>query len=492
MDSLFHIDTDIECRVLHYGKEVCIVSPGEDGTILLRKGRHKLTFISKENPADQLTIVYEVPENDIEDYIEVRLLPIRDERLAREAEEREKAYEAELQRKLKEKEQKELEVQRRLEEEREKRRKAEEEERLRIEKAKEAEWKQIMLPFVPIFREAKSYDEKYRAFWKADYTLFPRRFKNGKIGFINHKGETIIQPRFRLKPNTPNVYGFYEGLSCAIEEYIPIAAVTFDGGYKLGFDAKVAFINSDGKIALSSNYFLPRTMLNYQRTPILYPFFSQDRVIVQQRENNGTKQFVLKKGFSNDEWNNFVKNPSPAIVLEKKSSEDGENVIECLVEMPVYTDPKYILIDKQGIIHREIAPKPGYTPLFNPFSQGLSVILWFNKHSIIDVVEVIDREGNIVITYDTSSDVKLGKLDKSCFEWPRYRDPTVFLGESAFFPVAKVNPNRDDYRMYLQINLDGTYSVEELYRDTTSNQFESVMSSLKFLGIKDSYAGLIK
>ena len=88
MDSIFHIDTDIECKVLHYGKELCIATPGEDVCIELRKGRHRLTFISQENASDQYSIMYEVPENDIEDCIDVRLTPCRDSRLQKEAEER--------------------------------------------------------------------------------------------------------------------------------------------------------------------------------------------------------------------------------------------------------------------------------------------------------------------------------------------------------------------------------------------------------------------
>ena len=86
MDSIYHIETDIECKVLHFGKEICLISPGEDATILLRKGRHKLTFISTENPLDTYSITYEVPENDIEDFIEIRISPIRDERLSAERE----------------------------------------------------------------------------------------------------------------------------------------------------------------------------------------------------------------------------------------------------------------------------------------------------------------------------------------------------------------------------------------------------------------------
>lgn len=87
MDSIYHIITDVECKILHYGKEVCIAKPKDDSVILLRKGRHKLTFVSTENVNDQYSIMYEVPENDIEDCLEVELLPFRKTRLLKEAEE---------------------------------------------------------------------------------------------------------------------------------------------------------------------------------------------------------------------------------------------------------------------------------------------------------------------------------------------------------------------------------------------------------------------
>ena len=81
MESIYHIENDIDCRVLKFGKEICIAIAGEDTVITLLKGRHKLTFQSLENSKDQLTIVFEVPENDIEDFIDVILIPIRDRRI---------------------------------------------------------------------------------------------------------------------------------------------------------------------------------------------------------------------------------------------------------------------------------------------------------------------------------------------------------------------------------------------------------------------------
>ena len=88
--SIFHIENDINCKVLKFGKELCVAYANDDSVINLLKGRHKLTFVSLENEQDFHDIVYEVPENGIEDFIEVSLAPIRDARVERERIEYEK------------------------------------------------------------------------------------------------------------------------------------------------------------------------------------------------------------------------------------------------------------------------------------------------------------------------------------------------------------------------------------------------------------------
>ena len=89
MEAKYHIVTDLQCRILHFGKELCIATPGEDACINLFKGRHLLSFVSTENPADSYMMTFEVPASDIEEFIEVRINPIRHERLLRERKEEE-------------------------------------------------------------------------------------------------------------------------------------------------------------------------------------------------------------------------------------------------------------------------------------------------------------------------------------------------------------------------------------------------------------------
>jgi len=129
MEAKYHIITDIACRILHYGTEIAVAKPGEDTYVLLSKGRHMLTFVSVENSKDSYKVLFEVPENDIEDFIEVQLSPYKEERIAAEQEQRRKEIELRKQeedRRRKEEEQmKRIAEQKRLEEEREEREKRE-------------------------------------------------------------------------------------------------------------------------------------------------------------------------------------------------------------------------------------------------------------------------------------------------------------------------------------------------------------------------------
>ena len=88
MEAKYHIITDLQCRVLHFGKEIAVASPKEDCLINLLKGRHLLSFVSTENELDNYIITFEVPDNDTEDFIKVSLLPYKLERLSKEDEER--------------------------------------------------------------------------------------------------------------------------------------------------------------------------------------------------------------------------------------------------------------------------------------------------------------------------------------------------------------------------------------------------------------------
>ena len=93
--ALFHIETDTECRILKFGKEIAVARPDDDTTIRLRKGRHKLEIVSTECPDDRLSLLQTVEDNDMEDILTIELAPLREKWLAalRAEEERRKSEE---------------------------------------------------------------------------------------------------------------------------------------------------------------------------------------------------------------------------------------------------------------------------------------------------------------------------------------------------------------------------------------------------------------
>ena len=80
--ALFHIETDTECRILKFGKEIAVARPDDDTTIRLRKGRHKLEIVSTECPDDRLQLLQTVDDNEMEDMLTIELIPVREQRLA--------------------------------------------------------------------------------------------------------------------------------------------------------------------------------------------------------------------------------------------------------------------------------------------------------------------------------------------------------------------------------------------------------------------------
>lgn len=462
MESIYHIETDIECRILHYGKEVCVATPGKDVSIQLRKGRHKLSFISTENEADQYSIMYEVPENDIEDFIEIELIPFKNKREAEEVEARRIAYEAKQNRLLEEKQRQE-----------EKRRKQEEEEKKREKERQEEERRRRIMPVAIALRDGKEYDDQYWGTWEADYTLFPKLFENGRIGFVDFDGNTRIQPLYEWKKyGYKDIYGFSEGLSCVVQERIPIAieekplissqiSTSLNPfvyrppkrSYCLRYIDKIAYVDSDGKPVLSFGM-IKKYGIN--------SFFSQDRIIVTQTEQLGTRNYWIHKGY--EEWDDLLNNPLYGAILDRRPYNEQEE--ELLVELPVF-NYKYILIDKRGNMYHEFEQKEGFnTPLVSPFSQGLSIIVWQKPGRRTDppstLIEVIDREGNIVLKY----------MDLPRIESWYWNNSFVFLGRNAYLPI-NINEHK-----YLELSLDGEFRLQSLIEGTPSLELSYAFNNL--------------
>ena len=93
-----HIETDIPCYVFRFKERLIIAQPNDDNLIYLKKGSHKLTFVSTDNENDCYSLVYAV-KDDCE-LLQVNLAKIRDARVA--AEEAERRAKEEAERRVKE------------------------------------------------------------------------------------------------------------------------------------------------------------------------------------------------------------------------------------------------------------------------------------------------------------------------------------------------------------------------------------------------------
>lgn len=138
--ALVHIETDLDCRIYRFGKELGVAAVGEDIPIRLMKGRHKMKFVSITDERDTVSDVIEIPENDYEDMYEVKLLEVQQARIEKEEAEKRAVEEAERKRQEEARKRKEAE-RRRKEAEKETERKRQEEARLAEERRKEEEHK---------------------------------------------------------------------------------------------------------------------------------------------------------------------------------------------------------------------------------------------------------------------------------------------------------------------------------------------------------------
>ena len=93
--ATIHLNTDANCEVYRYGKHECNVVTGEDKIVYLKKGKHKFEFVSIDDEKAKYSMVFTVEDIDLEDLIEITLLPTIQEReaaerLRKEQEERER------------------------------------------------------------------------------------------------------------------------------------------------------------------------------------------------------------------------------------------------------------------------------------------------------------------------------------------------------------------------------------------------------------------
>ena len=89
----YHVYTDCDCTMERFGKKIGNAYVDGDCYMRLKLGRHKLKFVSLQNPVDYVEMVIEVDSNDKEDFIDVELAAVvkareEAERKAREEAER--------------------------------------------------------------------------------------------------------------------------------------------------------------------------------------------------------------------------------------------------------------------------------------------------------------------------------------------------------------------------------------------------------------------
>lgn len=218
--SEIHIETDLPCCVMRFKEELIQAHPDDDNLIYLKKGSHKLKFVSLDNPADNYTLVYTV-KDDCE-ILQVNLTDIRNSRIAKEEEAVRKSKEEEERKAMKEKERKEKERERRKAK-REAERKAKEEaerkakEEVELKAKEEAE------------RKAKEEAEKYDIVDDFREGLALVRL-NDKYGFVDKTGKEVIPLKYEY------AYSFREGLS------------------KVRLNGKYGFVDKTGKEIVPQKY----------------------------------------------------------------------------------------------------------------------------------------------------------------------------------------------------------------------------------------------
>lgn len=71
-----HIETDADCQLLHFKKVLAHIHKNEDNVVHLKRGKHKLEFVSMEYEEIKVQRILEIPEEDYIDFIEVEIKDI--------------------------------------------------------------------------------------------------------------------------------------------------------------------------------------------------------------------------------------------------------------------------------------------------------------------------------------------------------------------------------------------------------------------------------
>ena len=82
--ATIYMEADMDCQIELFDKPLCALQAGVCKGVQMRKGLKKITAISMENTADRLVQKYKVESDDVDDWLQIELLPIREARLEEE------------------------------------------------------------------------------------------------------------------------------------------------------------------------------------------------------------------------------------------------------------------------------------------------------------------------------------------------------------------------------------------------------------------------
>ena len=82
--ATIYMEADMDCQIELFDKPLCALQAGVCKGVQMRKGLKKITAISMENTADRLIQKYKVESDDVDDWLQIELLPIREARLEEE------------------------------------------------------------------------------------------------------------------------------------------------------------------------------------------------------------------------------------------------------------------------------------------------------------------------------------------------------------------------------------------------------------------------
>lgn len=192
------VETDMDCHVQRFHRNLIVARVGEENVIYLPKGRHKLQFVAVEDESINKDMLYEVKDVTMSDFIEVELLEIVKNR-----QEKERLEKEEKERKAREEEERKAKAEAKRIADEKARKKAEEEAK---QKAKEEEERQARLKTMA-HTSMQSYEKDGKWGYKADFKeCIPCIYEkahgfsegiaavclNGKFGCINKLGDTVI------------------------------------------------------------------------------------------------------------------------------------------------------------------------------------------------------------------------------------------------------------------------------------------------------------